>query len=340
MASPRDPWLDNVKILLVTLVVIGHTLPQISGTEATQQTYDFIYFFHIPAFVLLTGHLSRSFTWSKRHLWSLFCTCAVPYLMFEPLLLWWRRQQGEQVSSADLWLVPHWAMWYLLAVLVWRLATPLLRLTPWVVPLSVLVSIGVGFFQADEFALHRILALLPFFVIGLHLTPERLALLRTRWLAWPALLALGLLWWCAGRTEQWFPVQFLWWDRPFDAIGVDPGEAIRITVSLILVALLATAAVLVLVPTGRRWFSSLGAATMVVYLGHGFPVTWAKGRELFEPLRDGDPWVAVLAVVLFGTTVALVLASPPVRTVGGWAVDPIGSWQRHRRSLDVGRSSA
>ncbi len=327
--------MDNVKILLVTLVVIGHSLPQISGTEATQQTYDFIYYFHIPAFVLITGYLSRSFTWSKRHLWSLFCTFAVPYLIFEPLLVWWRRTQDQHVTYDDLWLVPHWAMWYLLVVLVWRLATPLLRVTPWVVPLSVLISIGSGFLHVDAFALRRILALLPFFVIGLHVTPERLALLRIRWLRFPAIAALGALWWWSSQTEQWMDVRFLWWDRPFDAIESNAADAVMTTLIVMTIALLATASVLALTPTGRHWFTALGAATMVVYLGHGFVVAWAKGHELFDPLRDGDPWLAVLALVGFGIAVSLVLAARPVRTLGFWVVDPIGSWQRRRRRIQA-----
>ena len=62
----RDPWLDNVKYVLVTFVVMGHALPLAHlDTETDARIYDFIYYWHIPAFVLITGYFSRSFRWSR-----------------------------------------------------------------------------------------------------------------------------------------------------------------------------------------------------------------------------------------------------------------------------------
>ena len=74
-------------MVLVTVVVIGHSLTMVPGEGRNAQIYDFIYYWHIPAFVLVTGYLSRSFTWSRRHLWALFCTIVVPYFLFEFALL-------------------------------------------------------------------------------------------------------------------------------------------------------------------------------------------------------------------------------------------------------------
>ena len=104
----RDPWLDNVKMVLVTVVVVGHSLTMVPGEGRNAQIYDFIYYWHIPAFVLVTGFLSRSFTWSRRHLWALFCTIVVPYFLFEFALLFYREHRGGEVIGAPMWLNPHW----------------------------------------------------------------------------------------------------------------------------------------------------------------------------------------------------------------------------------------
>ena len=66
--KPRDPWLDNTKMVLVTIVVIGHMVVLVPNGDEQSRIYDFIYYFHIPALVLLSGHLSRNFTWDRRHL--------------------------------------------------------------------------------------------------------------------------------------------------------------------------------------------------------------------------------------------------------------------------------
>ncbi len=65
----RDPWFDNTKMLLVTLVVVGHTwnlLPR--GVGRRDGLYDTLYTWHVPAFVIVTGYLSRSFTISRQSL--------------------------------------------------------------------------------------------------------------------------------------------------------------------------------------------------------------------------------------------------------------------------------
>ena len=49
MATQRDPWLDNAKMGLVVLVVLGHTwalLP--SDARAAWHLYDFVYLWHMP----------------------------------------------------------------------------------------------------------------------------------------------------------------------------------------------------------------------------------------------------------------------------------------------------
>ena len=50
-------------MVLVTLVVIGHAMVLLPSSELKSQAYDFIYYFHIPAFVLVTATCrSRSAT--------------------------------------------------------------------------------------------------------------------------------------------------------------------------------------------------------------------------------------------------------------------------------------
>ena len=58
MASERDAWLDNVKAVLVTFVVIGHF---VASGAAKMPEYafvsNFVYTFHMPAFLLFPAIL-------------------------------------------------------------------------------------------------------------------------------------------------------------------------------------------------------------------------------------------------------------------------------------------
>ena len=129
-AKSRDPFFDNAKMLLVTLVVVGHSWTLLPDVSTSSPVYVFLYTFHVPAFVLVTGYLSRSFTFTRANLRKLVTTVVVPYFVFETLLALFRTVVGHE-NFGVLYISPHWPMWYLTVLFLWRLATPLLtRMRP------------------------------------------------------------------------------------------------------------------------------------------------------------------------------------------------------------------
>ena len=124
--ATRDPWFDNAKMALVTLVVIGHSWTLLPHNVVNDQLYDFLYAWHVPAFVFVTGYLSRSFTYTRARMWQLFCTVVVPYVLFETALSLFRIYVGGE-QLADVFADPHWPMWYLSALFFWRLLTPVVH---------------------------------------------------------------------------------------------------------------------------------------------------------------------------------------------------------------------
>ena len=122
----RDPWLDNAKMALVTLVVVGHAWTLLPDSGVTEHLYDFLYAWHVPAFVFVTGYLSQKFAYTKVRMWQLFRMVVVPYLVFECAIALFRVYVGGEELN-DLFRDPHWPMWYLAALFFWRLLTPIFR---------------------------------------------------------------------------------------------------------------------------------------------------------------------------------------------------------------------
>ena len=61
MALKRILYLDSVKLLAIYLVVLGHTVSAMeSGSIVCNQLYAFIYSFHMPLFMLLSGYFVSS----------------------------------------------------------------------------------------------------------------------------------------------------------------------------------------------------------------------------------------------------------------------------------------
>ena len=98
----------------------------LSDAGAKVWLYDFLYYWHVPAFVIVTGYLSRNFDYSHDRLRALFRTVVVPYMVFELVLALFRVYVGHEDIN-DIWADPHWPMWYLAALFFWRLFTPLFR---------------------------------------------------------------------------------------------------------------------------------------------------------------------------------------------------------------------
>ena len=324
LPASRDPWLDNVKMVLVTLVVVGHAIGLVEETQGSHWVYDFIYLWHIPAFVFVSGYLSKSFEWDRRRMKSLVYTLAIPYLLFEPALFYYRREVVGEGVTGPLWIEPHWTMWYLIVLLMWRLVTPILKRHWLFLPLSVVVSLLGGLWDAEALMIPRFLGLLPFFVLGLHLKPRHLAHLDDVWVrpaAVPTLVGIGIM---AVYTDTWAETALLWYDTGYNDIPIDNEIVFQTRLTVMMVGLVGAFAAMSLVPRRQLgWFTTMGTATMVVYLFHGFVIKTFLALG-WPDFTAAHPWLGLVLTILGAIALPLVLASPPVRRALEPFTNPLG----------------
>jgi fucose 4-O-acetylase-like acetyltransferase len=326
----RDPWFDNAKMALVVLVVIGHSwtlLPADDGLDSW--SYDFLYAWHIPAFVIVTGYLSKSFEWTRKRMWSLLTTVALPYVVFEGVYALYRHEVGG-VDFKLLWANPHWPMWYLAAMFFWRLMAPFFKRVPGKVIIAVAISLLAGLYANDILDNARIFGLLPFFVLGLKMHEGHWNLLRTRRARWYGFAVLIGLFVLARFSGNWFETEWFYYRTRYDALVPDDLRAITIRMSLLITGLLGAFAFFAVVPRTRTWFTALGGATLVVYLFHGFVVLGAEFAGFPGWATHHMPLAWVLTT-LAAPALALFLAWPPVSTRLNVLVDPVGAISRRRR---------
>lgn len=336
-ATQRDPWFDTVKMTLVTLVVVGHAWKTLlPADQGTTWAYDFLYAWHVPAFVVITGYLSRGFRLTPAKLWSLVRTVAVPYVIFEAALAGFRYYVGG-VDLNDLFKDPHWPMWYLAALFFWRLATPAVLALPrrLALPVAVATSLAAGFFAGQTLDAARILGLLPFFVLGLLLHDTDWTRVRSLALAPYAVLGTLTLALATRYTDVWAATDWFYYNARYDQLGTDPLHAVLTRALVLAVGLLGAFSFFALVPRGATWFARLGTATLVVYLWHGFFVLGAEYAGV--PAWTATHPVPAFAVTTLGAVaLAMTLASPFVSRALKSAVDPIG-WVQARRERLVPR---
>ena len=332
----RDPWLDNAKMALVTLVVLGHSWTLLPQAAVNEVLYDALYAWHVPAFVFVTGYLSRSFSYTPTRMWQLVRTVVVPYLIFECLLALFRVYVGGE-NLERLFQNPHWPMWYLSALFFWRLLTPVFRAAPAAVAVGVAVvtSLVAGVWAGDTFDAARVLGLLPFFVLGLHATPERVAAVfdaGRRRLAVLTLLSISTL---AIWTDQLAATEWLYYRARYVELDVSDTRALLTRVGVILVGLAGAWAFLTLVPRISGWFTRMGAFTLVVYLVHGFFVLGAEYAGL-PGWADDRPVLSFVLVSAAALGLALLLAWRPLASRLQHLVDPFGLAEREvRKAVEV-----
>lgn len=336
MTAQRDPWFDNAKMALVTLVVVGHAWTLLPQDRLENHLYDFLYAWHVPAFVFVTGYLSRSFTYSRRRLWQLVRTVAVPYVIFECALALFRIHVGGE-RLQDLFADPHWPMWYLSALFFWRLLTPVFKAIPAAVVVALAVSLVAGLVAGNTLDAARVLGLLPFFVMGLHATPERLEVLRRAPVRCAAVVVLAAIFVLSAFTDQLARTEWLYYRTRYGELDVSDPQAIAIRSGLLVVGTLGALAFLALVPRVGGWFTRLGEMTLVVYLFHGFVIKGAQYAGYQEWAAD-HPATALVVTTLWAAALSLLLAWRPLAGILQHLVDPLGYAQgRMRHAADLHR---
>ncbi|MEV0124661.1 acyltransferase family protein [Streptomyces sp. NPDC050703] len=336
----RDAFFDNAKYLAIVLVAMGHAWePLRADSRAAAALYITVYAFHMPAFIVISGYFSRGFDASPGRVRRLVTGVAVPYVLFEAAYTVFKRRAGGDPTYPISLLDPWYLTWFLAALFVWRLSTPLWKAVRWPLPsaLAVAALASVSPDIGDDLDLQRVLQFLPFFVLGLVLKPEHFQLVRrreVRLLSLPVFAAALLFaYWAAPRiSAAWF------YRRDSAQELAAPGwTGVPMTLAMFGCSVLLVACFFAWVPRGHRWFTVLGAGTLYGYLLHGFLAKGSRFWDWYEADWTHQPLGAV-AVTLFAGAVITLLCTPPVQRLFRFAMEPKMVWAFRRDAAELRES--
>ncbi|MFG2720382.1 acyltransferase family protein [Streptomyces sp. NPDC048416] len=319
----RSPFFDNAKFLLIALVALGHSWEEIITlhTQGLRALHNLVYCFHMPAFILLSGYFSRGFTGRPDQIRRLLRGVLLPYLIFEAIysvVYHWVR--GTELAITP--TAPTYLCWFLIALFVWRLTTPIWNAVRHALPIALVVSIAAGTTAVGgELALCRVLMFLPWFVLGLRLRPEHFARLRTRTartVAVPVFAgALALAYWLSPDPgDDWLSS-----DADNTVLHVSLVRYLLLKLALLVVTALLVGAFLALVPGRRTWFTGFGAVTLYPYLLHGIAVRVAEHYGFFRSVGAAG-LVGQLGLSALVVAAVTLLSTSPVRALVRPLVEP------------------
>ena len=316
----RNYLIDNSKGLLIFLVVLGHSLEFIrKDYEVARLLYVFIYEFHMPVFVFISGYLSKNVEKGRRNAVRNFLT---PFLLFNiiwnlitlvgPLFL--RGEFTELPSEqAFSFFTPGWALWYIFAMFLWKILLPDLLKFKNIFILSVIAGIFVKL--SGEFgsymALSRTITFAPFFLAGYYSSEEKLKRFRkfTRFNILnkvPSILILiiGVLIALIFVNYSNIADEFFWADRSYSNFNIEIFTGILLYIAVYIIGFAFVYVFINLMPENQTFLSKIGKNTLSVYFLHTYFIGSILGLTSLMSSNSGK----LLALIVGSLIVTFILS--------------------------------
>jgi fucose 4-O-acetylase-like acetyltransferase len=277
----RNWKLDNMKGILIILVVVGHLLELNLEDNSNRMLYFGIYLFHMAAFSFTTGYFAK-FRPKK-----MLCKIVAPYLIFQTIYTLFINIVLEQPLKFSV-KMPYKMLWYLMAMMFWFCLIPIIdrktkKVKLGILVCSVLIALAVGFLPAigRTYSISRMLVYFPFFISGFY---AKNTLFSKRMMGITKQRGIGLLFFTVlclvsfvllVQNKISLKVLYALYEANAYQIG---GYTIWFRLTHIIIGFLMTAALFLGIPNKKlSIISFLGQHTMVIFLLHGFFVLLLKG---------------------------------------------------------------
>jgi fucose 4-O-acetylase-like acetyltransferase len=296
--------MDNAKSVLIVLVVFGHLLElNLKPYSWNESIYFFVYLFHIPAFVYISGYFSNAELFSQkaiRRVFRLFCT----YACFQGIYHLWKFYITSHFSLEESLLYPYWLMWYLMSLITWNLLLPMFCRYPYSIVLAVLSGVAVGYLVQDGslLSIGRSFVFFPFFLAGFRhskMESNNNFPIIAKLIAASSFICIALT---SNIIQKHLNYRWLYGRISFSELGMPNWQGGVTRLGIYLLSSLLLVSFFILLPKKRYWFSDLGKFTLPVFLWHGLII---KILSHFHPLKF--PSFLNSFLVAFGFSLALVL---------------------------------
>lgn len=281
----RNHRFDNIKFILIVLVVLGHFLELPKDSATADSLYRVIYLFHIPTFIFVSGYFAK-FNPGKilRSFIYPYVILQIAYLLFHNLIIIEEREFALQFTK------PYWLLWYLMAITFYYLLIPFFQTQDTrrqiiILCASVIVSLLTGYDNSIGYnlTLSRFFVFLPYFLAGQYSHTNR-EQIKDKWKSSQQLLIftdiaaiIGAICSVLFILNSTLSSRVLYGSYSYEALGYGP--FIRL-----LLLLFAASWIIVLfrfVPNKKiPLLSSIGKHTFWIYVLHGFVIKLI-GKYLF-----------------------------------------------------------
>ena len=314
MTKERDYFFDNIKAVLIFLVVLGHfLLPIHEEGNVLVLIKRLIYVFHMPLFVFVSGYFSKRIYKDGKYNFKKILYLIKAYILFVVAIQAVYAISGFRSFRKIDFFAQSGAPWYLFAMIAWYLMIPLIRkFKPLpVIIVNIVLALAAGFFKnvGDFLCLSRILVFGPFFFLGYYMEQQMLEkALRPAYKKIVTVAALSI---CAGilltgskmkdelgmvyENISYYELDRLW-EGPF------------VRLVLMIAAFVISWAILFYIPREKTAVSFIGQRTMPIYMLHRILRDVLMFAGIYDYLGNWG-WFALFVLICLSISVIYLLAN-------------------------------
>ena len=306
---PYSCLIDNIKVLLIFLVVFNHIIAfnLVKVDTVVRYVWHAITIFHMPAFVFISGYLSKK----PQNVLKNFKNLLIPYVLGYTLTWYSQIWLGRSVDYEILRPTGS-VMWYILALFIYRLTIEALGKIRFIVPLSILFALWAG--TRPEFTTFlsssRIVVFFPFFVAGYLWKSEYITAIRKFKGKWILVAISGVLLWAIPNymIPNEMGIAIFRGNHGYQLCGLTDPQGVILRLLMYLVSFVVVYTMLALVPDIKLPLTYVGRHTMGIYFFHYPIMIIMNGLYILMLPAMNNVWVLLGVSLVF----VLVLGSLPV----------------------------
>jgi len=302
LGKERNYFIDNLKFVLIILVVIGHFALKLTFVKEIKYILYFIYVFHMPCFIFVSGFLAKRMNAGGRLRADKILSIFWLYLFFKVgnVLLGYAFHEKVPLNLFKDTSAP----WYLIALCIWYLSIPILERikTNYLIIGSFLIGLLIGYINniSNILSLSRVFVFFPFFILGFCLSEKKLDEFlkkRLRFLSFTILVVFMICLFVFGKHLD-SVYNIIYGSSPYStSLGDLAPYGILVRGIWYLLAIIISAAFLILVPRCKLFISKFGERTLQIYITH----IWCRNALVyvgfFTVLKSEPRYLAYLVLL-------------------------------------------
>lgn len=272
MEVKREYKYDNIKCIMIFLVVFAHFLEILNG-NMSKKIYIFIYTFHMPIFVYISGYFSKGKTRNIMKFAYIYLIWQTIFYLFDVIVL----KSNIKYSLT----LPNWTLWYIFAMIIWNIIIKfldkiLIKNYLCSIIISIIISLLAGYFKeiGYEFCASRILTFFPYFLLGYinkNVGFKKLKMYKCKNLIIGICSIISIVYFIKNITT----IRAFWLYGSFSYRA--DGYTIIFKSMWIILSLVELYVIYKIVPNKKiKVISNIGANTLNIYLLHSLIIKWLK----------------------------------------------------------------